>query len=176
MKGFFLATALTVAISSSYGQAFLQHSPEADRWVDSVFNKLSFKKKVGQLMVIRESNTQNGKPVFYDKELKKDIRRYGIGSVCLFQGDAYTQALILNELQQKSKIPLMVCIDGETGLGMRVSAVGKFPDQLTMGAMDNPELVFAIGQAMAEQCKRLGIQVDYAPVVDINNNPNNPAS
>ena len=174
MKGFFLAAAFSVASAYSYGQDFLQHSPAADRWVDSVFQKLSFKKKVGQLMVVRESNMQNGQPIFYTKELKKYIRKYGIGSICPFQGGAVDQAIILNELQQKSKIPLMVCIDGEMGLGMRVAAVNKFPDQLTMGAMDNPELVFAIGQAMAAQCKRLGIQVDYAPVVDINNNPNNP--
>lgn len=174
MKGFFLAAAFSITGFCSYGQAFLQHSPAADRWVDSIFNKLSYKKKVGQLMVIRESNTQNGKPVFYDKELKKYIRKYGIGSICPFQGGAVEQAVILNELQRRSKIPLMVCIDGETGLGMRVSGVAKFPDQLTMGAMNNPALVFAIGQAMAEQCRRLGIQVDYAPVVDINNNPNNP--
>ncbi|MFT4205042.1 MAG: glycoside hydrolase family 3 N-terminal domain-containing protein [Chitinophagaceae bacterium] len=174
MKGFFLTATLCVMGLFSYGQAFLQHSPEADRWVDSVFGKLSFKKKVGQLMVMRESNIQNGKPIFYDKELKKQIRKYGIGSICLFQGSASEQAAIINGLQQLSDIPLMVCIDGETGLGMRVSGVGKFPDQLTMGAMDNPELVFSIGQAMAEQCKRLGIQVDYAPVVDINNNPDNP--
>ncbi|WP_447640452.1 MULTISPECIES: glycoside hydrolase family 3 N-terminal domain-containing protein [Chitinophagaceae] len=174
MKGFLLAAAFSITGFCSYGQAFLQHSSDADRWVDSVFDKLSFKKKVGQLMVMRESNMQNGKPVFYDKELKKYIRKYGIGSICPFQGGAVEQSVIMNELQRRSKIPLMVCIDGETGLGMRVTGVGKFPDQLTMGAMDNPQLVFAIGQAMAEQCKRLGIQVDYAPVVDINNNPNNP--
>jgi len=174
MKGFLLAAAFSVTGLCSYGQAFLQHSSDADRWVDSVFNSLSFKKKVGQLMVMRESSIQNGKPIFYDKELKKYIRKFGIGSICPFQGGAVEQAIIMNELQQRSKIPLMVCIDGEMGLGMRVTAVDKFPDQLTMGAMDNPELVFAIGQAMAEQCKRLGIQVDYAPVVDINNNPNNP--
>ncbi|PZP49757.1 MAG: serine hydrolase [Pseudopedobacter saltans] len=174
MKGFLLAATFSVTSLISYGQDFLQHSAAADHWVDSVFQKLSFKKKVGQLMVIRESNTQNGKPIFYEKELKKYIHQYGIGSICPFQGGAVEQALILNELQQKSKIPLMVCIDGEMGLGMRVTAVDKFPDQLTMGAMDNPALVYTIGEAMAEQCKRLGIQVDYAPVIDINNNPNNP--
>ena len=175
MKGFFLAAVFTVTGFCCCGQAFLQHSPEADRWVDSVFNKLSFKKKVGQLMVMRESSTRDGKPVFFVKELKKYIRKYGIGAVCPFQGGAVEQAVIINDLQQRSKIPLMVCIDGETGLGMRVTAVDKFPDQLTMGAMDDdPELVFAVGQAMAAQCRRMGIQVDYAPVVDINNNPDNP--
>ena len=103
-----------------------------------------------------------------------DIRNHNIGSVCLFQGSPVQQANFINQFQQLAKTPILFCIDGETGLGMRYDSVAKFPDQLTIGAINDKALVYTIGKAMGKQCKRTGIQVDYAPVVDINNNPNNP--
>ncbi|QES90651.1 glycoside hydrolase family 3 N-terminal domain-containing protein [Rhizosphaericola mali] len=173
-KLYTLAFLLASISVKTKAQDFLQHTPAADNWVDSVFQTLSQKNKIAQLMVLRESSTKDGQPIFFDKDLLKQIKKYGIGSICVFQGSPIVQAPILNKLQATSKIPLLVCIDGEMGLGMRMTEVAKFPDQLTMGAMNNPDLVYRIGAAMAEQCKRMGIQNDYAPVVDINNNPNNP--
>ena len=68
----------------------------------------------------------------------------------------------------------MVTIDGEWGLGMRLDSVTKYPYQLTLGALNSDELIYKMGVAVGEQCKRIGVHVNYAPVVDINNNPNNP--
>lgn len=156
------------------GQQFMQTSTVSQQWVDHTFKQLSRKQKIAQLMVIRLSERRGKEVVFFEKEVEKNIQKYKIGSVCLFQGTSTEQAEVLNRLQSKSKIPLMVCVDGETGLGMRFSDVVPFPDQLTIGAIQDAALAYKIGQAMGRQCKRAGIQVDYAPVVDINNNPNNP--
>lgn len=125
-------------------------------------------------MVIRLSERRGKEVVFFDKEVANDIKKYEIGSVCLFQGSSDKQAEVLNRLQAKSKIPLLVCIDGETGVGMRFGDVTPFPDQLTIGATNDAAIAYKIGRAIGVQCKRAGIQVNYAPVVDINNNPDNP--
>ncbi|MEI9944061.1 MAG: glycoside hydrolase family 3 N-terminal domain-containing protein [Chitinophagaceae bacterium] len=94
--------------------------------------------------------------------------------MCFFQGGPVRQANLTNFYQGIAKTPLMVTIDAEYGLGMRLDSVTKFPYQLTMGALSDEELVYRMGVAIGEQCKRLGVHVNYAPVVDINNNPKNP--
>ncbi len=157
-----------------YAQDFLQRTPQAVHWADSVQGKLNKRQKIAQLMVIRVSERQNGKDVFFEEKVAKDVRKYKIGALCLFQGNAVKQAEVINRLQSLSKVPLMVTVDGETGLGMRFSDVKPFPNQLTIGATHDPDLAYKVGVAMAEQCHRAGIQVNYAPVVDINNNPANP--
>jgi len=125
-------------------------------------------------MVVRLSAKTPDGVVFYNDKVAADIRKYNIGSVCLFQGNPVQQASFINQFQEMAKTPILFCIDGETGVGMRYDSVAKFPDQLTIGAINDKALVYTIGQAIGRQCKRTGIQVDYAPVVDINNNPNNP--
>ena len=126
-------------------------------------------------MVIRLSAQTPGGAVFYDSAVEADIKKYDIGSVCLFQGNPVRQVNFINHFQQITRTPLMFCIDAETGLGMRMyDSVMKFPDQLTIGAIQDSDLVYGIGRAIGEQCRRAGIQVNYAPVVDINNNPDNP--
>jgi beta-glucosidase-like glycosyl hydrolase len=156
------------------GQQFFQTTPASKRWVDKTFHKLTRKQKIGQLMVIRLSERRGKEIVFLEDQVSKYIKKYDIGSVCLFQGSSLQQAETLNRLQAIAKTPLMVCVDGETGLGMRFTDVTPLPDQLTIGAIADPKLAYEIGKAIGQQCKRAGIQVNYAPVVDINNNPNNP--
>ena len=149
-------------------------SVSAGQWVNKNFKKLGRRQKIAQLMVIRLSEKRGKDVVFFDKEVEGYIKKYKIGSVCLFQGNALQQGKVLNQLQSTAKVPLMVCIDGETGVGMRFSDVKPFPDQLTIGATSDAAIAYEIGKAIGEQCKIAGIQVNYAPVVDINNNPNNP--
>ncbi|MGV3641901.1 MAG: glycoside hydrolase family 3 N-terminal domain-containing protein [Adhaeribacter sp.] len=167
-----LAFILSTLLAS--GQAFMQPTPAAQRWVDSTFNKLSKKEKIAQLMVLRMSERRGKEVVFFEKEVAANSRKYNVGSICLFQGTSAQQAGVINRLQAQAKTPLLVCVDGETGLGMRFGDVTPFPDQLTLGAVPDAALAYKLGAAIGEQCKRIGIHVDYAPVVDINNNPNNP--
>src|SRR5688572_15906221 len=159
-------------------QAMAQRSsgnPAADHWVDSVFKTLSKKQKIAQLMVVRVSSIgADRKVVFYDKQVEEAIRKYNIGGLCLFQGGPVTQATILNRLQAAAKTPLLVTIDAENGVGMRMDSVLGLPRQMMMGAVQDRNLIYEYGRVVGEQCKRIGIQVNYAPVVDVNNNPANP--
>src|SRR4030095_13530498 len=124
--------------------------------------------------VLRLSERTGSGVLWHDQEVTENIKKYNIGSICLFQGNPVKQAEMINYFQSIAQTPLMVCIDGEYGLGMRFDSVGSFPSQLTMGAMQDAGLVYKVGAAIGEQCRRVGIHVNFAPVVDINNNPANP--
>lgn len=141
------------------------------KWVDSVFNSLSDDERIAQLMVIRAHSNLGADHV---AKVTEDIKKYNIGALCFFQGGPVRQANLTNFYQSMAKTPIMVTIDGEWGLGMRLDSVTRFPYQLTLGAVNEENLVYKMGLAMGEQCKRMGVHVNYAPVVDINNNPNNP--
>src|SRR5574339_582493 len=168
MKKIFLGVALFISSIS-----LSQNNPEqlAQKWVDSVFNSLTAEQRIAQLMVIRAHSNLGTDHV---AKVTADIQKYNVGALCFFQGGPVRQANLTNFYQSIAKTPLMVTIDGEWGVGMRLDSVTKFPYQLTLGAMDNQRLVYEMGLAVGEQCKRLGIHVNYAPVVDINNNPANP--
>jgi len=144
---------------------------DKNQWVDSVFNSLSEEEKIAQLMVIRAHSNLGADHI---AKVTNDIKQYNVGALCFFQGGPVRQANLTNFYQSIAKTPLMVTIDGEWGLGMRLDSVTKFPFQLTMGAINDENLVYRTGLAIGEQCKRLGVHVNYAPVVDINNNPDNP--
>jgi beta-N-acetylhexosaminidase len=146
-------------------------SLSATEWVDSVFKSLSKEERIAQLMVIRAHSNLGPDHI---AKVTNDIKEYNIGALCFFQGGPVRQANLTNEYQRIAKTPLMITIDGEWGLGMRLDSVTKFPYQLTLGALKEEELVYKMGLAVGEQCKRLGVHVNYAPVVDINNNPDNP--
>ncbi len=146
-------------------------------WVDSVFKTLSPDEQIAQLMVVRLStiDSKTKKVTFYDKEVAELIKNYNVGGVCLFQGSPVEQANILNALQAIAKTPVLMCIDAEWGVGMRMTdSVLPLPRQMMLGAVQDSSIAYEYGRIVAEQCKRIGIQVNYAPVVDINNNPNNP--
>ncbi|HJU46065.1 MAG TPA: glycoside hydrolase family 3 N-terminal domain-containing protein, partial [Chitinophagaceae bacterium] len=161
---------LPLLIFSLYIPAFPQQA-----WVDSVFNSLSEDQRIAQLMVVRLSERTSGGIKFYDRQVENYIKKYNIGAICLFQGGPVKQAQLLNRFQSIAQTPVMICIDGETGLGMRITdSIAKFPDQLTLGAMQDAGGVYKVGRAIADQCRRMGIHVNYAPVVDVNNNPDNP--
>src|SRR5690606_38629513 len=142
-----------------------------DAWVDSVFNSLTKDERIAQLMVGRAHSNLGADHV---SKVTEDITKYNVGAHCFFQGGPVRQASLTNQYQSIAKTPLMVTIDGEWGLGMRLDSVIDFPYQLTLGAMNDEDLVYRMGLAVGEQCKRIGVHVNYAPVVDINNNPANP--
>jgi beta-glucosidase-like glycosyl hydrolase/CubicO group peptidase (beta-lactamase class C family) len=148
----------------------------ANHWVDSVYNTLSDTQKIAQLMVVRLSaiDAVTGKISFFDQQVESDIRRFNVGGICLFQGGPKQQAVFINHFQEIAQTPVLFSIDAENGLGMRMDSVGALPRQMMLGAVQDPQLIYTFGKTVAEQCKRMGIQVNYAPVVDVNNNPDNP--
>ncbi len=150
-----------------------QNSP-AQKWVDSVFASLTPDQRIAQLMVVRLSERTPTGVLFYEKKVTELVKKYNIGGVCLFQGNPTLQATTVNSLQAVAKTPIMMCIDGENGLGMRFDSIIPLNRQMMMGAVQDETIIYNYGKLVGEQCKRAGIHVNYAPVVDVNNNPNNP--
>ena len=146
-------------------------------WADSVYKTLNNDERIAQLMVVRLS-TIDGKTktvTFFEAQVDSLITQYNIGGICVFQGSPVKQAEIINRLQAKAKTPILMCIDAEWGVGMRMTdSVLPLPRQMMLGAMQDATVVYQYGRLVGEQCKRVGLHVNYAPVVDVNNNPNNP--
>ncbi|HET6253796.1 MAG TPA: glycoside hydrolase family 3 N-terminal domain-containing protein [Puia sp.] len=165
---------VTTGLTRSFSQQTTVLS--ADAWVDSVFRTLTPDEKITQLMVIRLSGIDPAthRPHFFDSIADEAVRKYNVGGICTFQGDPVAQAERINRLQGMAKTPVLFCIDAENGLGMRMDSVQGLPRQMMLGATSDTGLIYRYGRLVGNQCKRIGIQVDYAPVVDINNNPDNP--
>lgn len=154
----------------------LAQQNSASRWTDSVFKTLSPDEQIAQLMVVRLSTINANKTVtFFDSSVAELIKQYNIGGICIFQGSPVKQATIINRLQAMAKTPVMMCIDAEWGVGMRMTdSVLPLPKQMMLGAVQDSNIAYQYGRIVAAQCRRIGIQVNYAPVVDVNNNPDNP--
>jgi beta-N-acetylhexosaminidase len=154
--------------------SFSQAPNAAIHWADSVFNSLNDDQRIAQLIILRESSYNPQGPVYYDSAITEAIKKYNIGGIVLFQGTPVKQADFINYFQSVAQTPLMVCIDGEWGLGMRLDSVAPLNHQMMLGAINDSALIYQYGKLVGRQCKRMGIHVNFAPVVDINNNPNNP--
>lgn len=161
---------------SFFAQAQKKSNLTKKQWVDSVFSTLSADEKIAQLIVVRMSSMdgKTGKPVFFTDKVEESVRKYKVGGVCLFQGGPVLQAQELNRIQSAAALPLLVSIDAETGLGMRMDSVRPLPRQMMLGAMRDASIIYEYGKWVGQQHKRSGIHMNYAPVVDVNNNPANP--
>ena len=144
---------------------------EQKKWVRKQYSSLSLNEKIAQLMIIRAHSAWD--PLKVDS-LAGVIKKYNVGGLCFFQGGPVREALQTNRFQSIAKTPLLITMDAEWGVGMRLDSVEMFPRQLSLGAIASSNLVYQMGVAVAAQCKRLGIQVNYAPDIDVNNNPGNP--
>ncbi len=156
---------------NSFAQKFLNSSKQAQHWVDSVFNHLSYEEKIAQLIIIR---AHSNLPQEHIDKVIEQIKKYNVGGLCFFQGGPIRQANLTNYYQSIAKTPLLVTIDAEWGIGMRLDSVLLFPKNMMLGALQNKNIVYDLGKAIGMQCKRMGIHINYAPVVDVNNNPANP--
>ena len=140
-------------------------------WVDSVLKTLTIDQQIAQCIWIAGYSNRD---VAHEVEISDIIRKYGVGGIVFFQGTAEKQAELTNYYQKISKVPLIISLDAEWGVGMRLENVEKFPYQMTLGAIGNDSLIYRFGEAVASQFKRLGMQVNFAPVADININAQNP--
>ena len=140
-------------------------------WADSVFANMTIDEKIGQLFNIAAYSNKDEK---HKKEIAELIEKYHIGGLTFFQGGPYRQAALTNHYQSVSKTPLMIAIDAEWGLSMRLDSTVKYPWQMTLGAIQNDSLLYEMGADVAQQLRRIGAHVNFAPVIDVNNNPSNP--
>lgn len=145
---------------------FLNHP-----WVDSVMKSLSTEQKIGQLIWVAAFSNRD---LAHEVWLSDQIRKNGIGGVIFFQDKPVHQAEMVNYFTTISKVPLMVVTDGEWGLGMRLQDVVRFPFQLTLGAVACDSLIYRMGSEVARQFRREGVDINLAPVADVDNNPGNP--
>ena len=139
----------------------------------NVLDQMTLEEKIAQLLIIRVKSTDNEQ---YNKELIEKVARIQPGGVCFFKGNPTPEAMLTKRLQAVSKIPLFVSIDGEWGPAMRLDSCVAFPRQMTLGALseENDSLIYQMGLEVAEQCKAVGINLNFAPCIDINNNSRNP--
>ncbi|MDD4848369.1 MAG: glycoside hydrolase family 3 N-terminal domain-containing protein [Bacteroidales bacterium] len=141
------------------------------QWVDSVLNSLTTQEKIAQLLCVRSYSDKTEKEYQLIDQL---VEKYGIGGICFFKGTAQQQIELTNRWQSASKVPIFITIDGESGVGMRLTDVNKFPLAITLGAIENDSVIYEMGREIGKQCRSLGIQINFAPVADINTNPKNP--
>lgn len=166
---------LLFSLQSAFGQQ--NDTIKAGSWADSVYNSLNEDERIGQLIVTRLSSIdmKTMKITFLNKQVMDYVKKYNVGSICIFQGSPTLQAGMINELKKAAKTPILFSIDGEWGLGQRIlDSVMPLPKQMMLGAVKDSQLIYQYGKVVAAQCKRMGIQMNYAPVMDVNNNPNNP--
>jgi len=168
----FAVLSLCAKVMGQQRGAFIPFINAQHAWVDSVFNTLSQRDKVAQLFMVR-AHTDLGQR--YIDSVAGVVQREQLGGIVLFQGGPVRHAQVINRYQRLSKVPLLVAFDGEWGLGMRmVDSTVSFPYQMALGAIQNEALIYQMGLEIAKDFKRLGLNVNFAPVVDINNNPRNP--
>ncbi|WP_313004244.1 glycoside hydrolase family 3 protein [Chryseobacterium gleum] len=144
---------------------------KAQQWVDKTYKNLSQDEKLGQLFIVA-LYTNKGED--YISQIRNIVANDKIGGLILMQDDAAREINLVNEFQQKSKVPLMIGMDAEWGLYQRIATAHKFPWAMTLGAIQDKNLVYQMAAKIAEDCHRMGINWDFAPVVDVNTNPDNP--
>lgn len=150
---------------------YTKQDAHCQQWVDSVMNKLTLKEKVGQLFIytIAPLDTKNNLVL-----LKSAVETHKVGALLFSGGDMQTQAELTNRAQRMAELPLMITFDGEWGLAMRLRGTPNFPRNMVLGCINDNKLIYEYGREMARQCRQLGVQVNFAPVADVNINPKNP--
>ena len=159
-----------------FGQYFPKNGDQklyqkAEKYADSLYQQLSLDEKIGQLYIVALYNNRGEEEI---QKIRNLVEKEKIGGLILMQDDAVKHINLLNEFQGKSRIKMMIGIDGEWGLFQRFPAAHKFPWAMTLGAIQDNSLIYEMTSKIAEDCKRMGIYWDFAPVVDVNTNPSNP--
>lgn len=175
MKRLFVTVLSIIFVQSLWAQKqhdFVEFINRPHQWVDSVFNNMTPAERVGQLFMVRAHSNLGQK---YIDSVARVIEAEQLGGVVLFQGGPVSHAHVINQYQKLSKVPLLIALDGEWGLGMRLpDSTISYPYQMTLGAVQDENLIRRMGVEVAKDFKRLGMHVNFAPVIDVNNNPKNP--
>lgn len=175
-RSFLFSIVSVLCFSTAFAQTttptFLQLNARQNCWVDSVFTNMSPSDRIAQLIMV--AGYSNRKPAYEDSLLAL-VRTHKLGGVVMFQGGPVRQAQLTNRLQAVSPVPLLIAMDAEWGIAMRLDSTVRYPYQMTLGAIQGSDtLLYQMGRNLARQARRLGMHVNFAPTVDVNNNPNNP--
>ena len=171
-KDSILLFCLAIVLWCQVGAQAVTIDPKREAWVDSILQTMTLDERVGQLFMIRAFSKDDPEHINY---VKKQIKDFHVGGVCFFQGDPQRQVALVRDYQGLSRIPMFISIDGEWGLGMRFfDQAFSYPKQLTIGAINDHQLIYRMGQEIGRHCLATGINLNFAPSVDVNNNINNP--
>jgi beta-N-acetylhexosaminidase len=176
MKIYFFTSLFVLLFFSAHAQQMNPLIVKEDfqnqkNWVDSIYTNLSLQEKVGQLFM---ASVFSSDPTSKTDTIKKLIEEQYLGGVIFSKGGPKRQAKLNNEFQAASNIPLMVAMDAEWGLAMRLDSTFAYPWNMTLGAIEDNKIIEKVGRRIGEHSKRLGVHINFAPVVDINTNPKNP--
>jgi len=168
-----LSIALSISATATKAQqpSYIDLLKQEPKWVDSVFNKLSKKEKIAQMFFVA---AYTNKTQAFSDSIAKVIKHEKIGGLVFFQGGPGRQVILTNRYQKKARVPLLIASDGEWGLGMRLDSAMSYPYQMALGAVQDKELIYKMGLEVAKDFKRVGMHMNLAPVVDVNNNAKNP--
>jgi len=142
-----------------------------NHWVDSVFNSMTQDERIGQLFMVVVNPRTDAANI---RQVDHYIDNIKIGGILFQKGNPISQAEVTNYAQKKTKVPLFISLDGEWGLSMRLDGTTRFPKNMMLGAIEDDELIYSYGQEVARQCRELGIHINFAPDIDVNNNTENP--
>ncbi|MDX8572681.1 glycoside hydrolase family 3 protein [Elizabethkingia sp. HX QKY] len=179
MNKFFFYTLLTITVflSPEYSAQYQpkninkQEMEKARQWVDKTYNSLSQDEKLGQLFITALYTNKDQNHINFVRQL---VNKEKIGGIILMQDNAAQEIELVNEFQESSRVPLLIGMDAEWGLYQRIAAAHKFPWAITLGAIQDDQLVYEMASKIAGDAKRMGVNWDFAPVVDVNTNPSNP--
>ncbi len=164
-----------IGLTSFHSYTRISTTPEflnvSESWSDSVLSSLTLDEKIGQLFMVAAYSNKGSDHV---TEIENLVKNQHIGGLIFFQGGPGRQANLTNHYQSQAKVPLLIAMDAEWGLGMRLDSTISYPRQMMLGAIQNNELIYRMGEDIAGQCNRLGVHINFAPVVDVNVNPKNP--
>lgn len=164
-------TALSVVAQTTPNLYRAVDEAKMNHWVDSVFDAMSGDERLGQLFMVianPKSDTRNM------QRLMRYVNEIKIGGILFHKGDPVMQAEVTNRLQKASRVPMLVSLDGEWGLSMRLSGTTRFPKNMMLGAIEDNKLITEYGKEVARQCKEMGIHINFAPDLDVNSNTDNP--
>ena len=179
MNKFFFYTFLTISVflSPEYSAQYQpqninkQELEKARQWVDKTYNSLSQDEKLGHLFITALYTNKDQNHINFVRQL---VNKEKIGGIILMQDNAAQEIELVNEFQESSRVPLLIGMDAEWGLYQRIAAAHKFPWAITLGAIQDDKLVYEMASKIASDAKRMGVNWDFAPVVDVNTNPSNP--
>ncbi len=160
-----------IFVTTGQAQVSKKANSAEQQWVDSVYNALTPQQRIGQLFVLRANSDVDSSEI---RQLSRLINTYDIGGLCFFKGGPVRQAILTNYYQKLSLTPLLISMDAEWGLGMRLDSTISYARQMTLGAMNDEQLITEFGLAVASQLRRMGVHISFSPVADLNSNPANP--
>ncbi|MBL7979038.1 MAG: serine hydrolase [Bacteroidetes Order II. Incertae sedis bacterium] len=143
-------------------------------WAEQTLTSLSLEDRVAQLLAVITFGEFNGEDSIERTQLKALIQDLKVGGVILTLAEPLAQAELTNWMQEMAKVPLLISMDMENGVAMRTKRTTAFPTAMALGATQDPILAYQMGQLVAKEARALGVHQNFAPVADVNNNPDNP--